>query len=47
MDDLSALLGCAIPAGDVVAISATSAVQMVGLYGDEAQGTVTPFVPSF
>jgi hypothetical protein len=48
MDDLSVLLGGVnIPANDVVTITATSAVQILGLLGDETAGTVTPFLPAF
>jgi hypothetical protein len=47
MDDILALTGGTVSPGDVVTVSATAGVQMVGLYGDETAGTVTPFVPSF
>jgi hypothetical protein len=47
MDDILALTGGTVSPGDVVTVSATAGVQMVGLHGDETAGTVTPFVPSF
>jgi hypothetical protein len=48
MDDLSALLGGAsVGAGDVVTVTATSGVQIVGLQGDESASTITPFLPGF
>ncbi len=48
MDDLAVLLGGAgLTAGDAITISATSAVQILGLLGDENAWTVAPFLPSF
>jgi hypothetical protein len=48
MDDLSSLLGGAsVGAGDVVTVTATSGVQILGLQGDENTYTITPFLPSF
>lgn len=48
MDDLSSLLGGAsVAAGDVVTVTATSGVQILGLQGDENAYTVTPFLPGF
>ncbi len=48
MDDLATLLGVpSLGAGDVVSVTSTSGVQILGLYGDENLGTVTPFVPAF
>lgn len=48
MDELSALLGGAsLNAGDVVTVTATSGVQILGLTGDENTSTVTPFLPLF
>ena len=48
MDDVAALLGgIAVAAGDEINITATSGVQILGLYADENAGTVTPFLPAF
>ena len=48
MDDLSSLLGGAsVGVGDVVTVTATSGVQILGLQGDENAGTITPFLPGF
>ena len=48
MDEISVLMGGAIPlAGDSIKVTATSGVEIFGLYGDENMGTVTPFVPAF
>ena len=47
MNDISSLLGTAVAAGDSVVLTATSGVQILGLLGDETQGTVTPFLPVF
>ena len=47
MDDISSLLGTTLSAGDSVIISSSSGVQMLGLIGDESQGTVLPFLPVF
>jgi hypothetical protein len=48
MDELSVLLGgIPVTAGDVVNVTATSGVQILGLSGDDAAGTVTPFLPAF
>lgn len=48
MDTLPVLLGgAAVNAGDSVIVTATSAVRILGLQGDEIAGTVTPFLPAF
>lgn len=48
MDDLSALLGGApLSAGDIVTVTATSAVQILGMQADTAAAAVTPFLPAF
>lgn len=48
MDELSLLLGGAsLLPGDVISMSATSGVEVFGIYGDEFKGTVTPFAPTF
>ncbi len=48
MDDLATLLGVpALTAGDVVTVTATSGVQILGLNADESNATVTPFLPVF
>jgi hypothetical protein len=48
MDDLSSLLGGAgLNAGDIVTITATSSVQILGILGDENAATVSPFFPAF
>src|SRR5207253_3608983 len=47
MDDLSTLLGgAAVGAGDVVTVTATSGVQILGLNCDENAFTVAPFLPA-
>jgi hypothetical protein len=48
MDDLCSLLGgAALSEGDIVDITASSGVQMVGINGDENMNTVNAFLPSF
>lgn len=47
MDELGALLGGVnLSTGDVVSVSATAGVQILGLMGDESATTVTPFLPA-
>ena len=47
MDDLAVLLGgTSVTVEDVVTVSATSGVQILGIHGDENAGTVTAFLPS-
>ena len=48
MEDLPTLLG-GEPAGtgDVVTVNATSAIQILGINGDDSAGVVTPFLPAF
>ena len=36
-----------VGAGDVVTVTATSGVQILGLQGDENAYTITPFLPGF
>ena len=48
MDDISVLLGGAsVGTGDVVTVTATAGVQMLGIYANDSGSKVTPFVPSF
>lgn len=48
MDELSALFnGLKLQPGDIVTINATSAVQMLGIAGDETAGTLKPWLPQF
>jgi hypothetical protein len=47
MDEISSLVGTTLSAGDSVVVSAPSGVQILGLLGDETQGTVVPFLPVF
>ena len=48
MEDVATLLGGAIVnTGDVVTVTATSAIQILGINGDENLGVVTPFLPAF
>jgi hypothetical protein len=47
MDEISSLLGSTASPGDSVIVSATAGVQILGLIGDEIQGTAMPFVPIF
>lgn len=48
IDDLSTLLGgAAIGAGDIVTVTSTSGVQILGLNADDVAYTVAPFLPAF
>jgi hypothetical protein len=48
MDDLSVLLGgTEVGAGDMVTVTATSGVQILGLNCDDSSYTATPFLPAF
>ncbi|MBZ5603860.1 MAG: hypothetical protein LAO79_16300, partial [Acidobacteriia bacterium] len=47
VDEISSLVGSALNAGDSVTVTSTSGVQILGLLGDETQGTVEPFLPVF
>ena len=48
MDELSALFNGLNPqAGDIITINATSAVQILGMTGDETAGTLKPWLPQF
>ncbi len=48
LDDLGSLLnGTTIKAGDVIKVTATSPIQIVGILADETALTVAPFLPSF
>ena len=48
MDDISGLMdGADVSAGDVLRISSTSPIQILGISGDDATGTAAPVVPSF
>ena len=47
MDDVSNLLHTAVAAGDVINVSSTANVQILGLDCDEKAYTVSPFVPAF
>ena len=48
VDDLSALLGgIQLHDGDVVKVTSTTPVQMLGIAGDENTGKATPFLPVF
>ena len=48
MDEISALLGGAVVlANDVVEVTSTSGVQILGLSANEVSGTVAPFLPEF
>lgn len=47
MDEMTALLGTALNPGDAVVLTASAPVQILGLTGDELQGTVAPFLPAF
>lgn len=47
MDELSALLGTSVGAGDSVIVTATSGVQMLGINGNDYAATITPFLPAF
>ena len=48
MDDLSTLLnGALLNPGDVVTLVSTTALQILGLQGDDVAQTVMPFLPVF
>lgn len=48
LEDVQVLLGgVVLSVGDTVTVSATSAVQMLGIKGDENLGTLAPFLPVF
>jgi hypothetical protein len=48
VDDLSSLLnGAVVNPGDIVQVTSTAPLQILGLLGDESAVTVTPFFPSF
>lgn len=47
MDEISSLLGSTVSPSDSVIVSATSGVQILGLIGDEIQGTAIPLLPIF
>jgi len=48
MEDVSTLLGgSVVNTGDVITVTATSAIQILGINGYEDQGVVTPFLPIF
>jgi hypothetical protein len=48
MDDIAVLTGAgAVAAGDMLNLSSTAAIQILGMYADEASGTVKPFLPTF
>jgi hypothetical protein len=46
-EDLSVLFGRKLQAGEEVSISATSPIQMVGIFGDQNASTVAPLVLSY
>ncbi len=48
MDDVAGLMdGALVSTGDVLRISSTAAIQILGISGDDAQGTAAPVVPNF
>jgi hypothetical protein len=48
MDDLVSLLnGTTVKSGDVIKVTTSSPIQIVGILADETALTVTPFLPSF
>jgi hypothetical protein len=48
MDDVAALTGASsLEAGDVLNMTSTAAIQILGIYADETEGTAKPFLPSF
>ena len=48
MDELSALFGgLNLLPGDVISVNSTSGVQILGIAGDEAAGTLKPWLPQF
>ncbi len=48
MDELGALLGgLNLQPGDVITVNSTTAVQILGMTGDEVAGTLKPWLPQF
>jgi hypothetical protein len=48
MDDVAALTGAgSLGAGDILNLTSTAAIQILGIYADESAGTAKPFLPSF
>ncbi|HXJ41716.1 MAG TPA: hypothetical protein VNH18_20740 [Bryobacteraceae bacterium] len=48
MDDVAALTGAgSVAAGDMLNLSSTAAIQILGVNADETAGTATPFLPAF
>jgi hypothetical protein len=48
MDDVAALTGAGtLAAGDILNLTSTAAIQILGIYADETSGTVKPFLPAF
>ena len=46
MDDLATILGTEVSPGDIVTISSTAGVQIVGIAADPDAQVITPFVPA-
>ena len=46
MDDLATILGTEVSMGDIVTISSTAGVQIVGIAADPDAQVITPFVPA-
>jgi hypothetical protein len=48
MDDVIALTGAgSLEAGDMLNVTSTVAIQILGIYADETAGTAMPFLPAF
>jgi len=48
MDDVAVLTGSgSLAPGDILNVTSTAAIQILGIYADETAGTVKPFLPAF
>jgi hypothetical protein len=47
VDTVSQLTGVSVQAGDIVSLTSTAAIQIMGIRGDEAAQNLTPFIPQF
>ncbi len=47
VDELATLLGSAVQPGETVELTSTAMIQILGVNGDDATKTLTPFIPKF
>lgn len=47
VDTVSQLLGVTVQPGDIVSLTSTAAIQIMGITGDETAQTLAPFIPQF